>query len=70
MNDQLTRIEDKLDSHGNRLTSIEGDLKHHISRSDKLEKIVSQHERYFWFAMGAISLAGPVISQLLKLVFK
>lgn len=70
MKDQLSRMEDKLDSHGNRLTAIEGDLKHHIARSNHLEKIVSQHERYFWFAMGAISLAGPIISQLLKLVFK
>ncbi len=73
MQNQLDRIEDRLeklndetDAQGNRLTAIESDLRYHISRSDKLEKIVAQHEKYFWWAMGVISLAGPLVSKLLE----
>ena len=73
MQNQLDRIEDRLeklgdetDAQGNRLTAIEADLKYHIQRTTALETIVQQHERYFWWAMGAISLAGPVITKLLE----
>ncbi len=77
MQNQLDRIEDRLeklndetDAQGNRLTAIEADLKYHIQRTTALELIVAQHEKYFWFAMGGISLAGPLVTQILKLVFK
>jgi hypothetical protein len=69
-NEVLTRIADKLDSQGNRLTAIESDLKHHISRSDKLEVIVQRHEKYFWLSMGAISLAGPLFNLVIQHYFK
>jgi hypothetical protein len=68
--DRLEKLDDTIDAQGNRLTAIEADLKHHMARSAALETIVKQHEKYFWFAMGAISLAGPLVTQILKLIFK
>lgn len=67
---RLEKVLDKLDVMNARLTAIEADLRHHISRSDKLEKLVQQHERYFWMALGAISLAGPLANRLLEVMFK
>jgi hypothetical protein len=64
--DRLEKLNDETDAQGNRLTAIEADLKHHIQRSDKLEQIVTQHEKYFWWAMGAISLAGPLVGKLIE----
>lgn len=70
MENKLDKILDRMDAQGNRLTAIEADLKYHIQRSTKLEEIVAQHERYFWWAMGAISLAGPLVSKLLEGIAK
>ncbi len=70
MEAKLDKIGDKLDSQSNRLTSIETDLKHHIKRSDQLETIVQRHEKYFWMAMGILTVAGPLINIALTRLFK
>jgi hypothetical protein len=72
-NEALTRIADKLNviateqgDQGNRLTRIEADVAHHVKRSDKLEDIVTQHQKYFWMTVGLVVLGGPVLQFILS----
>ncbi len=70
MDTKLDKISEQINGQGNRLTSIEADLKYHIKRCDRLEDLVSLHQKYFWVAMGAISVAGPVINLVMQYILK
>ena len=68
--DKIDKVLDKLDEHGNRLTSIEGDLKYHVKRTDDLQLLAEEFKRYKWMVMGGIVVLGPVVTLVLKLIFK
>lgn len=70
MQQQLDRIVDKLDSQAERLTSIEADLKYHVKRTDDLQALAEEFKRYKWMVMGGIVVLGPIVTMVLKLVFK
>ncbi len=70
MDQKIDKVLEKLETQGNRLTSIEADLRHHVKRSDTLEDLVQRHEKYFWIAVGVISFLGPCINAALMFLAK
>lgn len=67
---RLDKILDKLDDHGDRLTSIEADLKHHVKRTDELQALAEEFKRYKWMVMGGIVVLGPVATRLIEVFTK
>lgn len=70
METKLDRVLDKLDEYSERLTSIEGDLRHHVKRTDELQSLAEEFKKYKWMVMGGIVVLGPLVSMLLKMMFK
>ncbi len=70
METKVDKIIEKLDHQGNRLTSIEADLRYHVKRTDDLQALAEEFKRYKWMVMGAIIVLGPIATKLIQVVFK